>query len=162
LIKASDWFTAAAERVGLALGMPPFLAGMTIVAVGTSLPDLATSVVAALRRQGENRAQQVTRDDEDDDERARRLQRREKEGEPDFRGLAAQDGHQRQDGRHRQILEQEDGERQTAEPRQHQPLLAQDLQHDGGRRERQRAAQDQGRGRLKAEQQCDAGYYRRG
>jgi cation:H+ antiporter len=49
LIKASDWFTAAAERVGLALGMPPFVVGMTIVAVGTSLPELVASILAVLR-----------------------------------------------------------------------------------------------------------------
>ena len=49
LIKASDWFTAAAERVGLALGMPAFVVGMTIVAVGTSLPELVASILAVLR-----------------------------------------------------------------------------------------------------------------
>lgn len=49
LIKASDWFTAAAEGVGLALGMPAFVVGMTIVAVGTSLPELVASVLAVLR-----------------------------------------------------------------------------------------------------------------
>jgi len=49
LIKASDWFTAAAERVGLALGMPAFMVGATIVALGTSLPELASSVLAVLR-----------------------------------------------------------------------------------------------------------------
>lgn len=48
LIKASDWFTAAAERVGLALGMPPFLVGVTIVALGTSLPELTSSVLAVV------------------------------------------------------------------------------------------------------------------
>jgi len=48
LTKASDWFTAAAERLGLALGVPPFLVGMTIVAVGTSLPELSSSVLAVV------------------------------------------------------------------------------------------------------------------
>jgi cation:H+ antiporter len=49
LLKASDWFTAAAERIGLALGLPSFLVGVTIVAFGTSLPELISSVLAVLR-----------------------------------------------------------------------------------------------------------------
>jgi cation:H+ antiporter len=48
LIKASDWFTATAERLGLALGMAPFLVGVTVVSVGTSLPELASSVLAVV------------------------------------------------------------------------------------------------------------------
>lgn len=46
LIKASDLFTDAAERVGLALGLPPFIIGVTIVSVGTSLPELISSLFA--------------------------------------------------------------------------------------------------------------------
>jgi cation:H+ antiporter len=46
LIKSSDWFTDAAEKVGMALGLPSFLIGVTIVALGTSLPELASSVMA--------------------------------------------------------------------------------------------------------------------
>ena len=34
LIKGSDWFTGAAERLGRALGMPGFAVGATIVALG--------------------------------------------------------------------------------------------------------------------------------
>ena len=49
LLKASDWFTAAAERIGLALGLPSFLVGVTIVAFGTSLPELISSILAVLR-----------------------------------------------------------------------------------------------------------------
>ena len=45
---ASGWFTAAAERIGLALGLPSFLVGVTIVAFGTSLPELVSSVLAVL------------------------------------------------------------------------------------------------------------------
>ena len=48
LLKASGWFTAAAERIGLALGLPSFLVGVTIVAFGTSLPELVSSVLAVL------------------------------------------------------------------------------------------------------------------
>lgn len=41
--------------VGIAkrLGMSSLLIGLTIVAVGTSLPELATSVIAAFRKQSE-------------------------------------------------------------------------------------------------------------
>lgn len=49
LVKAADWFTGAAERIGLAFGLPPFLVGVTIVAFGTSLPELVSSVLAVLR-----------------------------------------------------------------------------------------------------------------
>jgi cation:H+ antiporter len=49
LIQASSWFTGAAERIGRALGMPIFLIGVTIVAVGTSLPELVASIIAVTR-----------------------------------------------------------------------------------------------------------------
>lgn len=48
LIKAADYFTDAAEKVGLSLGLPLFIIGVTIVAVGTSLPELVAGVVAVL------------------------------------------------------------------------------------------------------------------
>lgn len=46
LLLASDWFVDSAEDIGLSLGISPFLIGVTIVAFGTSLPELATSVAA--------------------------------------------------------------------------------------------------------------------
>ncbi|MGF1538763.1 MAG: calcium/sodium antiporter [Elainellaceae cyanobacterium] len=46
LVKASDVFTDAAERLGLSLGLPPFIIGVTIVSIGTSLPELISSLVA--------------------------------------------------------------------------------------------------------------------
>jgi len=46
LVKASDFFVEAAEKIGLALGIPPFIIGVTIVAFGTSLPELASSIAA--------------------------------------------------------------------------------------------------------------------
>lgn len=46
LLKASDFFVEAAERIGLAIGISPFIIGVTIVAFGTSLPELATSLAA--------------------------------------------------------------------------------------------------------------------
>lgn len=44
LVKASDFFTDAAERLGLAVGLPPFIVGVTIVSMGTSLPELLSSL----------------------------------------------------------------------------------------------------------------------
>lgn len=48
LLKSSDWFVEGAERIGLAFGVSPFVIGVTIVAFGTSLPELATSIAAVL------------------------------------------------------------------------------------------------------------------
>ncbi len=45
LIKSADWFTAAAEKIGEAFRVSPFMIGITIVSVGTSLPELATSLI---------------------------------------------------------------------------------------------------------------------
>ena len=50
LIVGGQWVTSGAVAVAGLLGMSQSLIGLTIVAVGTSLPELATSVVAA--RQG--------------------------------------------------------------------------------------------------------------
>ena len=44
LIKASDLFTGAAEKVGRYLGIPSFIVGVTLVALGTSLPELVSSL----------------------------------------------------------------------------------------------------------------------
>lgn len=46
LLKASDWFVASAENIGLSFGISPFIIGVTIIAFGTSLPELATSLAA--------------------------------------------------------------------------------------------------------------------
>ncbi len=46
LVKSADWFIESAEEIGLALGIPAFLVGLTIVALGTSIPELASSIVA--------------------------------------------------------------------------------------------------------------------
>jgi cation:H+ antiporter len=48
LLKASDWFVDSAEKIGLSFGVSPFIIGVTIVAFGTSLPELATSISAVL------------------------------------------------------------------------------------------------------------------
>jgi cation:H+ antiporter len=46
LIKGADWFVDSSEVLGLALGLSPFIVGVTIVAIGTSLPELLTSIFA--------------------------------------------------------------------------------------------------------------------
>jgi cation:H+ antiporter len=48
LIVASDYFTDAAEKLGVLIGLPPFIIGVTIVSIGTSLPELLSSILAVL------------------------------------------------------------------------------------------------------------------
>lgn len=49
LIKGSDWFVGSAEKIGLAAGISPFVIGVTLVAFGTSLPELAASIAAVFQ-----------------------------------------------------------------------------------------------------------------
>lgn len=53
LLKGSDWFIDSAECIGLNLGIPPFIIGVTIVAFGTSLPELATSISSVFQGEPE-------------------------------------------------------------------------------------------------------------
>jgi cation:H+ antiporter len=46
LLVAARFFTGAAERLGLALGMSPFVVGVFIVAIGTSLPEFVAAVLS--------------------------------------------------------------------------------------------------------------------
>ena len=46
LIKFSDFFTESAGKIGVFLGFSPFIVGVTIVAIGTSLPELISSLIA--------------------------------------------------------------------------------------------------------------------
>lgn len=46
LIKASDYFTDSAEKIGVFFRIPPFIVGVTIVSIGTSLPELGSSLFA--------------------------------------------------------------------------------------------------------------------
>lgn len=48
LVKSSDYFTDYAEKLGLFLKMSPFVIGIVIVAFGTSLPELISSIYAVL------------------------------------------------------------------------------------------------------------------
>jgi cation:H+ antiporter len=49
LVLGSRWLVSGAVSVATALGVSELVVGLTIVAAGTSLPELATSVVAAFR-----------------------------------------------------------------------------------------------------------------
>jgi cation:H+ antiporter len=48
LVFSADYFTRAAERVGLYFGLSSFIVGATIVSVGSSMPELATSIFGVL------------------------------------------------------------------------------------------------------------------
>src|SRR3989344_9066695 len=53
LIKGSDYFVKAASAIARHLGVSDFVIGLTFVAVGTSLPELASAFAATLARQNE-------------------------------------------------------------------------------------------------------------
>ncbi len=48
LVKGSDWLVDSAARIAKQFGLSNFIVGLTIVAIGTSLPELATAVTASL------------------------------------------------------------------------------------------------------------------
>lgn len=49
LVRGSDWLVEGASEIAVALGFSELIIGLTIVALGTSLPELATSAVAGAR-----------------------------------------------------------------------------------------------------------------
>lgn len=51
LTLGANLLVAGAQELGKMYGVPEFLLGLFVLAIGTSLPELATSVVAAIRRQ---------------------------------------------------------------------------------------------------------------
>lgn len=53
LVWGADRFVTGAVEIAEAWGMNQIVIGLTIVAVGTSLPELATSVVAAIRKESD-------------------------------------------------------------------------------------------------------------
>lgn len=53
LIGSSKFLVWAASEIALSLGVPELIIGLTIVAVGTSLPELAATVASALRGHAE-------------------------------------------------------------------------------------------------------------
>ncbi len=53
LVRAAGYFTDSAEQIGLLLGIPDFIVGVTIVAIGTSLPEIISSLFAVVENSSE-------------------------------------------------------------------------------------------------------------
>lgn len=53
IILGADWLVMGASDIARVFGVSDAVIGLTIVAIGTSLPELATSVVAARKGQGQ-------------------------------------------------------------------------------------------------------------
>jgi len=53
LALGADWLVQAAVRIARALGVNELVIGLTIVAAGTSLPEAATSVIAAFKKESD-------------------------------------------------------------------------------------------------------------
>ena len=49
LVKGADWFVDGASGIAARLGIPQLVIGLTIVAMGTSAPEAAVSISAALK-----------------------------------------------------------------------------------------------------------------
>lgn len=49
LMKGADWFVEGASKIADKLGIPQLVIGLTIVAMGTSLPEAAVSITSALK-----------------------------------------------------------------------------------------------------------------
>ena len=49
LVKGADWFVAGTSSIAKALRVPSIIIGLTIVAFGTSAPEAAVSITAALK-----------------------------------------------------------------------------------------------------------------
>ena len=53
LVKGADYFVDGSSEIATFLNIPPVLIGLTIVAFGTSSPEAAVSIVAALKGSGD-------------------------------------------------------------------------------------------------------------
>lgn len=49
LVKGADWFVEGAAGIAKKFGIPQLIIGLTIVAMGTSMPEAAVSITAALQ-----------------------------------------------------------------------------------------------------------------
>ena len=49
LVKGADWFVDGTSGMARKLGIPQLVVGLTIVAMGTSAPEAAVSITAALK-----------------------------------------------------------------------------------------------------------------
>lgn len=54
LVKGADWFVEGAAKLADKFGIPQLVIGLTIVAMGTSAPEAAVSISAALKNTAEN------------------------------------------------------------------------------------------------------------
>ena len=50
LVKGADWFVEGAASIAKKLGIPQLIIGLTIVAMGTSMPESAVSITAAMNQ----------------------------------------------------------------------------------------------------------------
>ena len=50
LVKGADWFVEGAASIAKKLGIPQLIIGLTIVAMGTSMPEAAVSITAAINK----------------------------------------------------------------------------------------------------------------
>lgn len=50
LVKGADWFVEGSASIAKKLGIPQLIIGLTIVAMGTSMPEAAVSITAALHQ----------------------------------------------------------------------------------------------------------------
>ena len=57
LVKGADWFVEGAASIAKKLGIPQLIIGLTIVAMGTSMPEAAVSITAALQKNAESRSE---------------------------------------------------------------------------------------------------------
>lgn len=48
LVKGADWLLDGAEKIGLSVGLSPFVIGAVIIGLGTSFPELVSSVFGVL------------------------------------------------------------------------------------------------------------------
>lgn len=49
LSKGADWLLDSSEKIGVAIGLSPFIVGVTVVGAGTSFPELVSSLFATFR-----------------------------------------------------------------------------------------------------------------
>ncbi len=49
LVKGADWFVSGASELAAKLGIPPLIVGLTVVAMGTSMPEAAVSISAVIK-----------------------------------------------------------------------------------------------------------------
>jgi cation:H+ antiporter len=50
LVKGSDYFVNSAANIAKKLGISEFIIGLTLVSIGTSIPELASSVIASIKQ----------------------------------------------------------------------------------------------------------------